>query len=265
MLYRHTLADINDTLSSLLREESVDKICIVDNGEHCGWLSRLTDPKIDIIILTENRGFGGGHNAVFQRFKASADYFLICNPDISFAQGEVDSLYDFSQRQQTGLSIPKVIYPDGSLQHGCKLLPKPHQLFMRRFFSSFACKTDHNYELRHADYSKAFFAPSLSGCFMLFSKEALAKTGGFDERFFLYLEDVDLSRRVCASGLPVRYCPDSTVVHESQRRSYRDVKFLIYHITSAIQYFNKWGWIRDKERDKFNQQCLSALPFPGKI
>lgn len=94
---------------------------------------------------------------------------------------------------------------------------------------------------------------------MLISQQALIETGGFDERFFLYLEDVDLSRRVSGLGLDVLYCPDSTVVHESQRRSYQDVKFLLYHIVSAVRYFNKWGWFFDPERDELNNKCLSQF------
>ncbi len=94
---------------------------------------------------------------------------------------------------------------------------------------------------------------------MLISQQALIQTGGFDERFFLYLEDVDLSRRVSGLGLNVQYCPDSMVVHESQRRSYQDFKFLIFHIVSAVRYFNKWGWLIDPERDRLNALCLSQL------
>lgn len=261
VLYRHTQADIKKTLESLFSEESIDKICIVDNGGYCIWLDELSHPKVEVIRLAVNRGFGSGHNAVFQKFSQGFDYTLICNPDISFSPGQVDQLYSFSMQRDTGLSIPKVVYPDGSLQHGCKLLPKPWQLFMRRFGSTMAVKMNQDYELRHADYNRTFFAPSLSGCFMLISRQALQKTGGFDERFFLYLEDVDLSRRVCAAALPVEYCPDSTVVHESQRRSYRDVKFLMYHIFSAVRYFNKWGWLIDKEREALNSRCLSELPL----
>ncbi|QGY29832.1 glycosyltransferase [Pantoea cypripedii] len=260
VLYRHSQADIEKTLESLFSEESIDKICIVDNGGHCSWLDGLSHPKIEVIKLAVNRGFGSGHNAVFQKFNQDCDYILVCNPDISFSTGQVDKLYSFSMQRQTGLSIPKVVYPDGSLQHGCKLLPKPWQLFVRRFGSSLADKMNQDYELRHADYSCSFFAPSLSGCFMLISRQALQKTGGFDERFFLYLEDVDLSRRVCTSALPVEYCPGSIVVHESQRRSYRDVKFLMYHVFSAVRYFNKWGWFLDTDRDALNTRCLSELP-----
>lgn len=260
VLFRHSLSDIQKTLESLLSEKCIDKVCIVDNGSFCAWLEDLVHPKIEIIRLLQNRGFGSGHNTVFQRFVHDCEYILICNPDISFSFGQVDKLYSWSQGRCIGLVIPKVIYPDGSLQHGCKLLPTPWQLFLRRFGASFSRRMNQNYELHISDYDRPFFAPSLSGCFMLISSKALNATGGFDERFFLYLEDVDLSRRVCSADFPVEYCPSSTVVHESQRRSYRDVKFLLYHITSAVQYFNKWGWIFDKERDALNSRCISELP-----
>lgn len=260
VLYRHLQSDIDKTLNSLLNENCIDKVCIVDNGNYCDWLNDFYHPKIDVLKLAENRGFGSGHNAVFEKFSQYCEYILICNPDISFANGQVDRLYQFSRERQSGLVIPKVIYPDGSLQHGCKLLPTPGQLFLRRFGASLSQGLNRDYELHQADYDKPFFAPSLSGCFMLISTHALNATGGFDERYFLYMEDVDLSRRVCQENFSVEYCPTSMVIHESQRRSYRDIKFLVYHITSAIQYFNKWGWLRDKERKMLNTRCLSELP-----
>jgi len=259
VLYRHGFADIEKTLLSLLAEESIDKICIVDNGSHCKWLDDFKNTQVEIIRVPVNKGFGSGHNIVFKRFGNQCDYFLICNPDISFSQGQVDKLYNFSSEHNCGLSIPKVVYPDGSLQHGCKLLPKPYQLFLRRFWPSLAERINYDYELRNANYEQPFIAPSLSGCFMLLSQQALDKVQGFDERYFLYLEDVDLSRRVCASGLPVQYCPASIVVHESQRRSYKDIKFLIYHIVSAVKYFNKWGWVFDQERERLNETCINQF------
>lgn len=259
VLYRHAYEDISRTLNSLLAEESIDKVCLVDNGGYCKWLNEYSHPKVSVLTLADNKGFGAGHNSVFQQYRAKSHYILICNPDISFKCGEVDALFRFSEANHFALTIPKVIYPDGSLQHSCKLLPTPYQLFMRRFFSPHVKNSNREYELHDANYDRPFYAPSLSGCFMLISQEALIKTGGFDERFFLYLEDVDLSRRVSASGLGVQYCPDSTVVHESQRRSYQDVKFLFYHIVSAIRYFNKWGWFIDHERNKLNKKCLSQF------
>jgi GT2 family glycosyltransferase len=261
VLFKHEYQDIEQTLSSLFAEESISKVVIVDNGAFCKWLANFQHEKLEVIRLPVNRGFGAGHNVVFERYADIAPFILICNPDITFAKGEVDKLYRFGCDYGVGLAIPKIVYPDGSLQHGTKLLPSPYQLLIRRFMSRFSCTINDSYELRQADYNKPFFAPSLSGCFMLISGQVLRDVKGFDTRFFLYLEDVDLSRRVCQSAFPVSYFPGALVTHESQRRSYTDVRFLFYHITSAIRYFNKWGWFRDRQRVQLNKRCLANLPL----
>jgi GT2 family glycosyltransferase len=261
VLFKHQYQEIEPTLSSLLGEASISKVVIVDNGAHCNWLNTFSHEKLEIIRLPINRGFGAGHNAVFERYGHAAQFILICNPDIIFDVGEIDKLYQFSLENEVGLAVPKVIYPDGSLQHGCKLLPSPYQLFIRRFFSRSASKVNQDYELRRADYNRAFFAPSLSGCFMIVSRRVLAEIHGFDPIFFMYMEDVDFSRRVCETAHSVCYCPGAVVIHESQRRSYVDMRFLCYHIVSAIRYFNKWGWFFDRRRKQLNHLCLSKLPL----
>lgn len=261
VLFKHEYQDIKHTLSSLFAEESITKVVIVDNGGFCQWLTDFQHEKVEIISLPVNEGFGAGHNAVFERYADIAPFILICNPDITFAKGEVDKFYRFACDYGVGLAIPKIIYPDGSLQHGAKLLPSAYQLFIRRFMSSFSRTINNLYELHQADDNKPFFAPSLSGCFMLISGQALRNVKGFDTRFFLYLEDVDLSRRVCQAGFPVSYFPGSVVIHESQRRSYAYRRFLFYHIVSAIRYFNKWGWFYDQQRTMLNKRCLDNLPI----
>lgn len=261
VLYKHSFEDVQDTIKCLVSETCISKVVIVDNGNFCSWLLELSDNKIEIICTVKNSGFGAGHNHTINRYKKTASHILICNPDIHFEKGEVDKLLMFSIKNSTGLSTPKILYPDGCIQHGCRLLPSPKQLLMRRFFPNFSVYENKKYELHSADYSKPFYAPSISGCFMLLSQEALNLIDGFDPRFFMYLEDVDLSRRVCSAGLIVKYCPESTVTHESQRRSYTNLKFLVYHIESAFKYFNKWGWCKDSERDSLNYKCISELPI----
>lgn len=264
VLYKHRFEDISKTLNSLINEDSINTIIIVDNGNHCDWLTDFSHEKIDKIYLDKNFGFGSGHNSVFKRYKKIADYFLICNPDIYFEKGEIDKLLEFSEANTVDLCIPKILYPDGTLQHSCKLLPTPFQLFMRRFFIGINKKSNSYYELHDADYNKAFFAPSISGCCMFLSRKAIKFTQGFDPRFFLYLEDIDLSRRICQADLSVTYCPYSIVFHEAQRKSYSNYKFLFYHLVSAIKYFNKWGWFIDGCRTLLNQKCLDLLPRKNK-
>ncbi|EPK8593585.1 glycosyltransferase family 2 protein, partial [Pluralibacter gergoviae] len=242
VLYKHSYRDIEQTLHSLLSEENIDKLVIVDNGAFCQWLDDYTHPKVEVIKLSSNHGFGAGHNHVFEKFKDACNFFLICNPDIYYAKGEVDKFSSFCSERDIDLSVPRIVYPNGTLQYATKLLPAPVQLFGRRFLSSIISGINDEYELRDANYNAPFYAPSMSGCFMLVSSKAVKRVHGFDTRYFMYLEDVDFSRRISSEGLNVIYCPESTVIHQSQRKSYSSFRFLLYHLASTIKYFNKWGW-----------------------
>lgn len=256
VLYKHSYSDIASTLDSLLNDSVIDKIILVDNGNHCEWTEQFVNNKVEVIKISSNKGFGAGHNEVFTKFINKAEYFLVCNPDVSFEKNQISKLYNFSVQNNIDFSIPKILYPDNSLQHSCKLLPGPLQLFMRRFCIKLSNNKNEKYELRFADYNFPFFAPSFSGCCLLIRNNVIKKIRGFDERFFLYMEDVDLSRRICSESFKSSYCPYSEVFHEAQRRSYLNVTYLFYHIVSAFKYFNKWGWLLDKERKSLNSKCL---------
>lgn len=95
---------------------------------------------------------------------------------------------------------------------------------------------------------------------MFFKKEALEAVGGFDERFFMYLEDVDLSRRV-AEKFGAYYIPNVKIVHKFQKASYKNRKLLVCHVESAVKYFNKWGWFFDENRTALNKKCMENLPL----
>jgi GT2 family glycosyltransferase len=99
--------------------------------------------------------------------------------------------------------------------------------------------------------------PALSGCFMLMRMDAVLRAGLFDERYFLYFEDVDLSRRVGRIARTV-FVPHVSIVHDYAKGSYRDWRLLWHHLVAATRYFNKWGWLRDEERDQVNAHALRA-------
>ncbi len=156
---------------------------------------------------------------------------------------------------QTGLVMPRVLYPNGSIQRLCKLLPTPLNLATRRFFPAekgWLKKLNDQYEMTFSNYNKVMNVPFLSGCFMFLRNSALKETGLFDERFFMYAEDTDLSRRI-HQKFDTTYYPHVDIYHTHARGSYKNFKLTWYNIRSAIQYFNKWGWLFDEERKMINQ------------
>ena len=258
VLYHHTLADIQATLDSLLCTYSVDKIILVDNGRS-GWAKHLDHAKICYIKADRNGGFGYGHNLAMHKYAHLSDYFLICNPDIDFDPEELEKLLTVTKQIQAGLYSPKIIYPDGTDQFGQRLLPTPLNLFARRFLPQyFSNKLDDRYLLKNLVIGKPAFVPSVSGSFMLFTSKCLLALGGFDERYFMYMEDVDLSRR-CAVKFGTLYVPSACIIHEHQQASYKNKTLLKAHIISAIKYFNKWGWMFDRQRRCINKKTIDDL------
>ena len=258
VLYHHTLTDIQTTLDGLLNTVSVDKIILVDNGG-CDWASQLDYAKICYIKAESNGGFGYGHNLAINKFAHLSDYFLICNPDIDFETEQLKKLHNVAKRSQAGLFSPKIIYPNGRNQFGQRLLPTPLNLFARRFLPDYFSKMlDDRYLLKTWTIAKPVSIPNVSGSFMLFRSECLRALRGFDERYFMYMEDIDLSRR-CAVKFGVLYVPSTYVIHEHQQASYKNKPLLRAHIISAIQYFNKWGWVFDKQRKKINRETIAKL------
>ena len=193
----------------------------------------------------------------------NSKYHIFLNPDIYFIPNIIDEIIKkFESDRSIGLISPKILYPNNETQFLCKLLPTPIDLIIRRFITidSVRKKITNKYELRFFDYSKEIEPPTVSGCFMFIKTSIIRKVGGFDERFFMYLEDVDLSRRI-AEVSKVLFYPEVTVIHEYEKGSYKNKKLLFYHIKSAIQYFNKWGWFFDRKRKEINDNTLKKLNY----
>jgi GT2 family glycosyltransferase len=208
-----------------------------------------------------NLGFGRAHNIALRDSMHHSKYHLVLNPDIKFERGVLEEIFRFMEaNKDVGQLMPKVFYENGELQKLCHLLPTPVNLIGRRFFENmrWSKKLNDKYELKGFHYDKCVNIPNLSGCFMFLRCEALKTTGSFDERFFMYMEDVDLTRRMHASYKTLFY-PHVCITHGFEKESYNNSQVLRHHINSAIKYFNKWGWLYDNEREKFNRQLLREL------
>jgi GT2 family glycosyltransferase len=185
------------------------------------------------------------------------------NPDILFDNTVLPGLVRvLDARPQVGWVMPKVLYPDGSQQYLCKLLPTPLDFAVRRFLpgrlQSLLQGYMDRYELRGLENSESTFIPFLSGCFVMTRRAVLQEVGGFDERYFLYMEDVDLCRRM-AVHCQLLYWPHIAVRHGFHRGSHRSLKLMLTHLRSSFLYFNQWGWIFDRERRRANRAALAQL------
>jgi len=266
VLYHNREERIKKAIESVLNTDLNITLYLVDNSstDSLRELERI-DKRIVYIFNNSNLGFGKAHNIALKKsIEKNISYHLVLNPDVYFEKGVLEELYDFMENNKdVGLVMPKVLYPDGNIQYLCKLLPTPLDLFGRRFlnfgpFRKIVEKRNEIYELRFTGYDKIMEVPYLSGCFMFIRTEVLKKVGLFDERFFMYLEDTDLSRRIHRVAKTVYY-PYVYIYHEYGKGSYKSLKLLYYHIKSAIKYFNKYGWFFDKEREEINRKILEKL------
>ncbi|HEX4021807.1 MAG TPA: glycosyltransferase family 2 protein [Acidobacteriaceae bacterium] len=264
VLYRHKFEEIADLLERLSTDRCVKCWVVVDNGSSKDIRSKVEALGGIYIDSGENLGFGRGHNLAICHLKGpAATYHLILNPDITLADSVLGKLTDvMDAKPDVGLVMPKILYPDGSNQYLCKLLPAPIDLVLRRFAPRILKRVARNriesYELRNFDYETPAYVPSLSGCFMFARRSALDAIGGFDERFFLYMEDVDLCRRISEVS-KLLYWPDVKITHIHQMGSYKNLRVLWLHIRAAVSYFNKWGWFVDPQRTEINRHTLASL------
>jgi GT2 family glycosyltransferase len=258
--YGQSSNQIASVIRILRQSDVVDKIWIIDNS--LKKETELEQLEAGYIYTGKNLGFGKAHNiAIRESINCNAKYHAVINSDIAF---EPDILKQIIARMDESPDVaalmPKVLYPDGKIQHLCKLIPTPADLFVRRFLpAKWTRKRMDTFELVHSGYDREMNIPYLSGCFMVLRIAALKKTGLFDERFFLYPEDLDLSRRLHEHYRTLFY-PNVCIVHAHEQGSYKSLKLLWIHVVNLIRYFNKWGWIIDKKRDEINKCVLATLP-----
>lgn len=238
----------------------VEKIFLVDNSEQqdSDYIS-MGGNKTTYIFNGENLGYGKAHNiALRMSQQADVKFHLVVNSDIFFDSAILRTMLDFMEANpDVGMLMPRVINPEGELQYLCKLLPTPLDLIGRRFLPDCLMeKRMRRFELRDSGYDHIMNVPYMSGCFMLLRMEAIRKVGMFDERFFLYPEDIDLTRRIHREYKTLYY-PYVTIIHDHARGSYHSKQLLKIHMKNMCLYFNKYGWFCDPERNRVNKQVLN--------
>lgn len=258
VLYRPDWKQVSALTQVILESQYVDRVYWIDNSPQAAEQLPLQSDRISYQHNSINLGYGAAHNiAIRESIYDDIPFHLVINPDIILETKDLECMMDFMvQNPLVGSLMPKVTYPDGQLQYLCKLLPTPLDVFARRFLpSSWTAQRNHRYEMRASGYDKIMNVPYLSGCFMLLRTQAVKQARLFDERFFMYPEDMDLTRRIHRNYLTV-YFPHATIIHDHAQASYKSLKMLWIHMVNMCRYFNKWGWLRDTERQLFNDTAI---------
>jgi hypothetical protein len=244
-------------VEELLHVNALQRLYLLDNSEKREVYPKtvIKHPKLRYLHMPSNLGYGKAHNvALRESAYEETDLHLVMNSDIQVKAEDIDAMHDWMMANPlVGQLMPKVLNPDGTQQYLAKRLPSPLDVFGRRFLPKWLMeKRNKRYELRDLDLSRPVNAPYLSGCFMLLRTKAAVEAGLFDERFFMYPEDIDLTRRIHRNWLTLYY-PQWSIVHAHAQSSYKNKHMLRIHIQNMCRYFNKWGWLFDSERSLFNR------------
>ena len=258
VLYQPNWKQVADLTEVILQLDKVNHVYWIDNSPQEQYHLPLQSPKITYNHNADNMGYGAAHNiAIRESIYDDVPYHLVVNSDIVLTAEALETMLTFMiQHSEVGSLMPKVVYPNGQLQYLCKLLPTPIDVFGRRFLPKrLINRRNQTYEMRASGYDKLMNVPYLSGCFMLLRTKAVQQAKLFDERFFMYPEDMDLTRRIHRNYLTI-YFPHATIIHNHEKASYKSLKMLWIHAVNMCKYFNKWGWFCDKERDLFNETAI---------
>ncbi len=263
VIYKTVEYELKAILDSLSLCKEINTIYLIDNSptERVEPLPTAMS-NIEYIWGHGNVGYGAAHNIALKKsLQVGVDYHLVVNPDIQFGRGVIEALVRYMNGcPDVGLILPKVVSPEGEEQYLRRLLPTPFDLIGRRFIpiKSIVDRSNARYEMYECSLDRSIEAPFLSGCFMFMRVEALQRVGLFSDLFWMYCEDIDLSRRINEYYKTVYY-PSVSVVHAHHKESYVNKKLMKEHIKSALRYFNKWGWLFDKKRVEINRETLKQV------
>lgn len=217
-------------------------VYVVDNASKDDGLQKLKAefPQIIAIENDKNKGFGYGHNAVLPYLES--DYHAIVNPDIVFDRDALSELIGYMEENpDVGITTPQILFPDGTDQLLPKLNPVFLSLFGRHMFKKKLKPVVEHYQMLDRDLTKPIDIEFATGCFILIRTEIFKRIGGFDTRFFMYFEDMDITRRTRKTDRAVYY-PYTYVYHAWERSSNRKLKYFLILIDSMFKYYGKWGF-----------------------
>ncbi len=239
---------LNNLIDYYSNEALVSRLIIIDNSKKPIYKKNNFNPKVKYKHMQgKNLGYAKGHNLAKKLVKNS-HYHLISNPDIVIKNKNLlRNLYEYMQmHSEVGLIQPLILsYPSGTVQKLCKQNPTLLAQILRGFCPKFIKHIFKNYlnwyEMSDKAYSNEIVESEyLSGSFMFCRKESLDKAGWFNDNYFMYLEDADLTREISKTDKCIHF-PICSIYHVWERGSHKNINLKIIAIKSFFIYSMKWG------------------------
>lgn len=219
---------LHPQVDELLQFPEVEKILITLNIPEL--VNLPADDRIQVIQNISPKGFGANHNQAFSF--CDSQFFCVLNPDISFDENPFPQLLQVASGG-VGLVAPIAKNLDGGIEDSVRRFPSPVSILLRRLF-------DYQDGYSFAQGDASFYPEWVGGMCMLFKSSAYAGLGGFDEAYFMYVEDVDICTRLWRAGYKVLVCPSAVVFHDARRASRKSLQHLSWHISSLLRYFFRY-------------------------
>ena len=248
----HSYDKARQAVESILKyTEGVDlTLYIVDNASKDGTLEKIKEefPSVVTIQNPRNGGFGYGHNAVLP--VPTSKYHAFVNPDILFDRDVLTELAQYMEaHEDVGQVTPEIRFPNGEIQRIGRRTPVYGALVGRHIFEKKLKPIVDEYLMMDTDFSEPTEIENVTGCFSLIRTDLFKQLKGYDERFFLYFEDFDISRRVRLTHRAIYY-PHTYVFHAWEREYNHSFKYLLILVWSSFLYFGKWGFHWDYSYQK---------------
>lgn len=241
VIYKEEITVLQKAINSFVESPFAKKLFLIDNSPSNRIQDHIDHPKIEYIFSDQNVGFGKGHNRSLELLKnEEADFHLILNPDVVFNPEILVRLTsELNKNSQLSMIAPKVLFPDKSLQYTARRFPKLKELLFR--FFNVSNRLTRSQEYRDIGLDSSLYPDFVHGSFMLFNTADLLELNGFDKRFFMYMEDVDICRRIDELGKKKMYLPSASIQHELRKGSSKKLNLFFIHLSSVIKYYKKWG------------------------
>lgn len=193
-------------------------------------------PQVILLQNSKNLGLAAAGNLLLDRL--DAPFHLVMNPDVRIRSDVLYQMARYLERHpDVGLLSPRVLYPDGQPQRLPKREPRLRYLLANRLpFLPGGKRLAARYAMEDKDLTHPVEVGMASGCFLFLRSSLFLRLGGFDEGYFLYFEDADLTRRMKKLAKAVYY-PRAVVYHHWARESARNPKLLAIHLRSMLRFF----------------------------